>query len=135
MSSHDLFIKCKKCRKEAPMRDMCYDPNGKDLICKSCSDSANNAKKNEKREAPKSVYYEEAMPKKTIVKEIKSAKDINENPEKQRYYCLSCKYTFHRHPGLIVNTCPYCNKPSVKKYTAKSSNDLLATSENVFDEE
>ena len=104
-SSHDTLISCRKCRKQYPMGDMLYNGNGKDLICGRCAG----------REVASSAQ--------TQLKE----------EEKQKYYCISCRYSFMRSKEKVVDACPYCNKPTVRKFEAKTTDELLEDAEYPFD--
>lgn len=105
MSSHDTLISCRKCRKEYPMRDMRYDSNGKDLICGVCTGQ-------------------------TITSSLQSQTKDN---EKQQWYCISCRYSFTRNKEKVVDACPYCSKPTVRKLEAKTPDELLEEAEFPFD--
>ena len=68
------------------------DPNGKNLICRSCLERnpvANQAAKLKVAEWSKAAKQE--------------ARDLKE------YFCNECRYSFKRAKHLVISSCPYCN--------------------------
>ena len=82
----DAKIKCYKCGNEYEMGMMRMDPNGKNLVCRSCL---------ERKPIQRQDMKAEAKPQKQeqIMKE---------------YFCKACKYNFSRAKHLALSTCPYC---------------------------
>lgn len=109
---------------------MRYDQNGKDLVCTSC---ATNPEKIVAREMPrrKETEYVTIAPRPEKREDRKQ--EAKQEVGKQKYYCVSCSYIFLRNADVNVYVCPYCDKSGVKKYTAKSSDDLVKESEYIFD--
>ncbi len=128
MSSYDVLITCRRCSKKSQMRDMHYDLNGKDLVCATCAANPagkqNEAKRETKQTTRETGYVMVTSPPK---------EETKEETIKQKYYCSSCSYIFLRNQDVTVHVCPYCDKATVKRYTAKSSDDLIKESEYIFD--
>lgn len=124
MSSHDFLIACRKCRKESPMREMKYADNGKDLICSACAlqkeDNTGNYEEEEDYIPATKTMQQKQQP-------VPAEKDT-----KMKYYCISCSYIFLRNQDVPVTACPYCSKATIRKFTAKSTDDLIKESDDVF---
>lgn len=86
----DAKIKCFKCGNEYLMDMMRMDPNGRNLVCRSCLDRKPMGQSQAKAAA-----------------ESKSQSQQQESPMKE-YFCKSCKYSFKRARHLAITTCPYC---------------------------
>ncbi len=87
----DVKIKCYKCGNQYSMDMMRMDPNGKNLVCRSCLE-----RKNVQKEQPKADAASQKQ--ETIMKE---------------YFCKACKYNFSRAKHLSISTCPYCGSGSI----------------------
>ncbi|MBI4441595.1 hypothetical protein HY639_05485 [Candidatus Woesearchaeota archaeon] len=124
MSSHDITITCRKCRKQSPMRDMRYDTNGKDLICAACLTSPDKPVQKTKKHEDTFIEVPVSKPKQEKVKE---------EPGKVKYHCIACRYSFMRNADVTVELCPFCSKPTVRRDTAKTAQDFLQDSSDIFE--
>ena len=89
-----MQIKCYKCGNQFTMDMMRMDPNGKNLICRSCLERKPSAQNVSDVENP-------------IGKKSKETKN-----EMLEYFCKDCKYNFKRAFHIDVRTCPYCSSKS-----------------------
>ena len=83
----DVKIKCYKCGNEHPMGMMRMDPNGKNLVCRSCLERKSIQKQDAKSESKAQKQQESTL---------------------KEYFCKACKYNFSRAKHLTLSTCPYC---------------------------
>ncbi|MBI2652518.1 hypothetical protein HYX00_03540 [Candidatus Woesearchaeota archaeon] len=81
---------------------MRMDPNGKNLVCRSC------------------------LERKTVQKEQTKADATSQKQEAvmKEYFCKSCKYNFSRAKHLTITTCPYCGSGSIM--TKGSTSRIIA---------
>tara|TARA_Y100000031_G_C7981168_1_gene274799 strand:- start:140 stop:472 length:333 start_codon:yes stop_codon:yes gene_type:complete len=74
---------CQNCKKEVDVNEVKYiakDDNTFDVICKNCDEIPEQSKK-----------------------------EVTLNPEKVKYFCSRCRFSFARNPKNLVK-CPYCGK-------------------------
>lgn len=66
-------------------------PNCPNLVCKNCLERK----------------FMQGSDEKEASEETKNLRETKE------YFCTKCKYSFKRAKHIVVDTCPYCDTPSV----------------------
>lgn len=95
-------LRCKRCNKYVPIKEMKYEKTGTFLVCAAC--------RGEEKKAPK------VMP---LVK-----RPFGE-PKLYKYQCRDCRYQFKRSPVSPVSKCPNCGSSKLIRYEKMDADDVL----------
>ena len=101
MDKDDMQIKCGRCLKHVPLKEMKLASDGKTLVCMNCRGAS----------LPEEKSFDASPPSK-----------------KTAYTCTSCGFEFTRE-SLKPTRCPYCGKNTVVPKDAVSPASMLTGAE------
>lgn len=107
-------ITCKFCTNKVPLRNMRYNREGSDLICRACYEKS----------VAKNMNFGKSV--KEQRREEKETKVYESGDELCNYICPSCRFKFSRRRNTIMKLrCPYCGKGKVIVDTQSKAQDIL----------
>ena len=119
----DVLITCKGCKNRFSIRELRYDKEGKDLICKECFANAKGSSSKQKATL-RQIPTEQLEP---------TGPRMRDAPDLMNYYCFVCRYKFSRKADFKFENCPSCGKlGSIRKNTPLTSSQLLEEADDIF---
>jgi len=104
-------VVCRVCGRAHPMRDIKFDENRKQYVCRNCLSKSQPMTFEEKTD----TFTDE-----------KTVKDILSKMVK--YNCPKCKYHFQRPEGKEVRECPYCGNRNIERASKDRASKILQES-------